>query len=67
MEKAKKYFIRSAGKGEMKIYHLINLIDFSQLDIFFNSIEEIVAGFPRLDKGTSTCVQTPRVVGRVKV
>jgi hypothetical protein len=41
MEKAKKYFIRSAGKGEMKIYHLINLIDFSQLDIFFNSIEEI--------------------------
>jgi len=37
----KKYFVRTTGKGEMKTYHLINVKDFSQLDIFFNSEQEI--------------------------
>jgi hypothetical protein len=41
MEEIKKYFIRTTGKGELKIYHLINIKDFSQLDIFFNSIKEV--------------------------
>jgi len=41
MEEIKKYFIRTTGKDELKIYHLINIKDFSQLDIFFNSIKEV--------------------------
>jgi hypothetical protein len=41
INKSKKYFIRTTGKGDMKIYNLINFIDYSQLDIFFNSEVEI--------------------------
>ena len=33
----KDYFIRTSGKGEFKTYHLINVIDFSQLEVFFNT------------------------------
>lgn len=37
---SKEYFIRSTGKAEMKIYHLIDTIDFSQLNIYFQTKEQ---------------------------
>ena len=41
LQESKEYFIRSTtGRGEMKIYHLIDKIDFSQLDIYFQSRED---------------------------
>ena len=36
----KDYFIRTSGKGEFQTFHLINVIDFSLIDVFFNSEEE---------------------------
>ena len=33
----KKYFIRSKGEGEMKIYYLIHHITFDSIDMFFQT------------------------------
>lgn len=36
----KEVFIRSSGKSEMKVYHLIDRVDFNQLDMFFQTKED---------------------------
>lgn len=40
LSEKKEYFIRSSGKGEMKIYHLIDKIDFNIIDMFFQTKED---------------------------
>ena len=36
------YFIRKVGKGDLQIYHLINIETFNMLDIFFETEDEAI-------------------------
>lgn len=40
MKNKNKYFIRSKGKGEFKIYQLINVETFDMLDTFFSTEDD---------------------------
>ncbi len=42
MEKNKKYFIRTSGKGDFKIYQLISLENFEILNMFFQTNDDAI-------------------------
>ncbi len=46
MEKKNKYFIRTHGKDDFKIYQLISIENFEILDMFFQT-EEAVTNFAK--------------------
>ena len=43
MEKSKKYFIRTSGKGDFKTYQLISTENFEILDMFFQTNEDAIS------------------------